>query len=178
MRTLGLALAVTLLWAGGAQARREQTYSYPFSRVWTAAVRMLRVDFESAITEKDKDSGYFLFNFADAGKIHPGSIEVVRIQNGNLESVRVVVQVPALPTYFEQMMLDRLARKLGQDYGQPPTPKTPPPTTGVSPEQSTTPGENDSSVREQTADGSTPQQAPKAEAKTERAKPAEGANAK
>jgi hypothetical protein len=76
------------------------------------------------------------------------------------------------------MLLDRLARKLGQDYGQPPTPKAPPPTTGLSPEQSTNPGENDSSVREQNSDGSTREPAPKAEVKTERAKPAEGASTK
>jgi hypothetical protein len=136
MRTLGLACAVLVLWVGGAEARREQTYPYPFSRVWTAAVRMLRVDFESPITEKDKDSGYFLFTFADASKLHPGSVEVIRVENGSVESVRVVVQVPALPSYVEQMLLDRLARKLGQDYGQPPTVKAPLPTTGAAPEAS------------------------------------------
>jgi hypothetical protein len=123
MRTLGLALAVVLLWAGGAQARREQTYAYPFSRVWTAAIRMLRVDFESPITEKDKDSGYFLFDFPDGSKSHAGSVELVRVQHAGVENVRVVLQVPALPSYVEQMLLDHLARKLGQDYGQPPAPK-------------------------------------------------------
>jgi hypothetical protein len=137
MRTLGLALAVVLLWVGGAQARREQTFAYPFSRVWTAAVRMLRVDFESPITEKDKDSGYFLFNFADSGKAHPGSVEVVRVQNGSSESVRVVIQVPALPSYVEQMLLDRLARKLGQDYGQPVVAK-PTPAPGATAEEGAT----------------------------------------
>jgi hypothetical protein len=117
--------------------------------VWTAAVRMLRVDFESSITEKDKDSGYFFFNFADANKLHPGSFEVISVRDslGN-ESVRVVAQVPALPSYVEQMLLDHLARKLGQDYGQPQQPKAPPPTTGAGPAEG---GRNDSStvVREQ-----------------------------
>lgn len=127
MRTLGLALVVVLLWAGGAQARREQTYAYPFSRVWTAAVRMLRVEFESTITEKDKDSGYFLFNFPDGGKSHPGSVEV--IAGEGREGVRVVMMLPALPSYVEQMLLDHLARKLGQDYGQPQTPKAAQPQT-------------------------------------------------
>ena len=88
---------------------------------------MLRVDFESPITEKDKDSGYFLFSYPDAGKQLPGSVEVIKVmQNGN-ESVRVVVQLAAMPSYVEQMMLDRLGRKLGQDYGQPPAPKPAPP---------------------------------------------------
>jgi hypothetical protein len=169
MRTLGLALIVVLLWAGGAQARREQTYPYPFSRVWTAAVRMLRVDFESPITEKDKDSGYFLFNFADSGKLRPGSIEVVRVQDGDIESVRVVVQVPALPNYVEQMLLDRLARKLGQDYGQPPAAKVATPTTGASAEQSPNAAGSDTTTRGQ---------APKAEPKTERSTQSESSHPK
>ena len=169
MRTLGLALIVVLLWAGGAQARREQTYPYPFSRVWTAAVRMLRVDFESPITEKDKDSGYFLFNFADSGKLRPGSIEVIRVQEGNVESVRVVVQVPALPNYVEQMLLDRLARKLGQDYGQPPVTQVATPTTGASsPEQSPAGAGANTTARDQPA---------KTEPKTERSQ-SDGARAK
>ena len=123
MRMLGLALAVLLLWVGGAQAKREQTYAYPFSRVWTAAVRMLRVDFESPITEKDKDSGYFLFDYPDSGKTIPGSVEVVKVVQNGVENVRVVISVSAMPTYVEQMMLDRLARKLGEDFGDPETAK-------------------------------------------------------
>jgi hypothetical protein len=149
MRTLGLALAVAFLFTGHAEARREQTYPYPFSRVWTAAVRMLRVDFESPITEKDKDSGYFLFTYPDAGKQLPGSVEVIKVfENGN-ESVRVVVKLPAMPTYVEQMMLDRLTRKLGQDYGQPPPQK---------PAPSNTPAQQGSGASAQ--DGSDAQHAP------------------
>jgi hypothetical protein len=125
MRTLGLALAVALLFTGRAEARREQTYPYPFSRVWTAAIRLLRVDFESPITEKDKDSGYFLFSYPDSGKQLPGSVEVIKVMDNGVESVRVVVQLPAMPSYVEQMMLDRLGRKLGQEYGQPQAPKPP-----------------------------------------------------
>ena len=126
MRMLGLAFAVLLLWAGGAQARREQAFSYPYSRVWTAAVRMMRVDFESPITEKDRESGYFLFDYPDAGKQYPGSVEVVRVLENGIETARVVVQVSALPTYVEQMMLDRLARKLNQEFGAPQVPKAVP----------------------------------------------------
>jgi hypothetical protein len=139
MRTLGFALAVVLFWAGGAQARREQSYPYQFSRVWTAAVRLVRVDFESTITEKDRDSGYFLFGFVDGAKSHPGSVEIVPVKNGAIESVRVIIQVPAMPSYVEQMLLDRLARKLSQDYGAPPAPKSETPTTGAAPAQPQSP---------------------------------------
>lgn len=125
MRLLCLAWAVVLLWAGGAQAKREQAYSYPYSRVWTAALRMLRVDFNSPITEKDRESGYFLFEYPDAGKSYSGSAEVVRVTEDGNETARVVFQMPGLPSYYEQMLLDRLTRKLEQDYGTPIEPKPP-----------------------------------------------------
>ena len=117
MRLLGLALAVVLLLAGRAEARRESSLRYPYSLVWTTAVRMVRVDYESAITEKDKDEGYFLFQFAHAGKEYPGSFEV--IPGDDVSDARVVVQIPAMPSYFEQMLIDRLERKLKQEHGAP-----------------------------------------------------------
>ena len=126
MRLLGLALFFLLALSGQAQARREQTYAYAFNRVWNTAVRLLRIDFTSAITEKDKDSGYFLFDFTDGSKQFPGSIEVIRLQESGPESVRVVVQIPALPSYVEQNLLDRLARKLSAEYGTPIGTKPPP----------------------------------------------------
>jgi hypothetical protein len=125
MRSLGLALAVVLLWAGGAQAKRDQSFAYPYSRVWTAALRMLRVDFNSPITEKDRESGYFLFDFAEGSKSYPGSVEIVRVTEGGIETARVAIQLPGLPGYYEQMLLDRLTRKLGQEYGAPAEPKPP-----------------------------------------------------
>jgi hypothetical protein len=117
MRLLGLALAVVLLLAGRAEARRESSLRYPYSLVWTTAVRMVRVDYSSPITEKDKEEGYFLFQFSHAGKEYPGSFEILR---GEEESdARVVVQIPAMPSYFEQMLIDKLERKLKQEYGSP-----------------------------------------------------------
>jgi hypothetical protein len=116
-----------LLWAGGAQAKREQSYRYPYSRVWSSALRMLRVDFESPIQEKDQESGYFLFECPDTGKVHPGSVELVRGTEAGVENVRVVITISALPTYVEQMLLDRLTRKLSQEFGDPtPLPKPEP----------------------------------------------------
>lgn len=122
MRLLGLALVFSLgssLNAGHALARREQTYAYAFTRVWTTAVRLLRIDFASPITEKDVESGYFLFDFVDGNKQHPGSIELIRLQESGGESVRVVLQIPALPSYVEQNLLERLGRKLSAEYGSP-----------------------------------------------------------
>jgi hypothetical protein len=108
-----------------ASARRETTVSYPFSRVWTAAVRLVRVDLECPVTEKDKDDGYFFFEYTDHGKKFPGSVELVSIQESGVDQVRVIVKVPAMPAYVEAMILDKLSRKLEQEFGPPKAPQPP-----------------------------------------------------
>ena len=114
---LALTCATLLAGVSGAQARREQAFRYPYTRVWETAVRLLRVDLESPIGEKNRDDGYFLFEFPYNGKPTPGSVEVVRVNDG---AVRVVIQVPAMPSYVEQMILDKLTKKLSSEYGAPP----------------------------------------------------------
>ena len=44
-------------------------------------------------------------------------------------TVHVVVQIPQMPTYHEQVLVDKLSRKLRNDYGDPPkrTPRPAPP---------------------------------------------------
>lgn len=106
-----------------AHARREVTFNYPYSRVWTTAVRLMRVDFEAQITEKDKDDGYFLFEFPDRGKSFAGSMELIashKDHKDDAETVRVVLTIQALPTYVESMLMERLAKKLLQEFGPPP----------------------------------------------------------
>jgi hypothetical protein len=132
---VGLLLAVCLS-AQPAYARREATFNYPYSRVWTTAVRLMRVDFESQITEKDKDDGYFLFEFPERGKNYAGSVELIASHKDDVESVRVVLTIQALPTYVENMLMDRLSRKLAQEFGPPAErkpekrPPAPPPDNG------------------------------------------------
>lgn len=118
MRWLALACIVLSLAgpAGTALARRESRLRYPYSLVWTTAVRMVRVDYASPITEKDRDEGYFLFAFVHDGKEYPGSFEVIEDSE---DGARVVVQIPAMPSYVEQMLIDKLERKLARDHGAP-----------------------------------------------------------
>ncbi|HKP55569.1 MAG TPA: hypothetical protein VJV78_02550 [Polyangiales bacterium] len=105
-----------------ASARREATFSYSISRVWTAAVRLIRVDLECPVTEKDKEDGYFFFEYSDRGKKYPGSVELVNMQDSGGDQVRVIVTVAAMPAYVEGMILDRLNRKLEQEFGPPKAP--------------------------------------------------------
>lgn len=111
--------AALVVGASPALARKEQTFTYPYTRVWEAAVRLVRVDFASPISERNRDDGYFLFEFTHDEDRYPGSVEVVRVGE---TGVRVVIQIPGLPSYVERMLLDRLEKKLVADYGEPPVP--------------------------------------------------------
>ena len=100
---------------------------YSFEQTFGTALRLLRVDLGCKITEKDVDGGYVLFDYTstESGKrVHRGSIEVVRGKEG----AHVSVQLPTLPRYHEQMIVDALARKLLAEHGEPPSrEKAPPP---------------------------------------------------
>ncbi|APR87105.1 hypothetical protein A7982_12454 [Minicystis rosea] len=101
---------------------------YSFEQTYGTALRLVRVDLGCKVTEKDMDSGYLLFEYTslESGKrAHRGSIEVVR----NRQGTHVAVQLPSLPRYHEQMIVDALARKLISEHGEPPRnkPASPPP---------------------------------------------------
>lgn len=154
MRTLMIALALCLL-PVGAQARQKGEVSYPFSSVWTTMVRLVRVDLGCEITEKDKDEGYVIFDYDDSGRKVPGTIELVRSKRGTLETVSLVVQIPAMPSYVERMVIDRLERKLREEFGVPrqPAPATPPPSTEPrpAPEEQAEPGSQSAPQQERGA---------------------------
>ena len=109
------------LGAPGAQARKQGDFAYPTSLVWTAAVRLMRVDFSSPIREKDREEGYFIFDYEQGGRVHVGSVEVLPARTREGSVARVVIKVAGLPSYVEAMMLSRLERKLAKEYGPPRT---------------------------------------------------------
>jgi hypothetical protein len=117
-----LAVASAVFVARDARARATWDSPYGFDRTWTATVRFVRVDLGLKITEKDDGSGYLLFDYvsSESGqKPSSGSVEVVR-GSSPAEPVRVVVQLPKMPHYHEQTMVDGLQRKLRAEYGEPP----------------------------------------------------------
>ena len=103
-----------------AQARSSSLLAYPQADIWPTAVRFLRIDRGAAIREKDAESGYVLFDLPEGGKTFKGSMELVRVVDGEgRESTRVVVTIPDLPRHFEGVMLDKLASKVRDEYGSP-----------------------------------------------------------
>lgn len=113
---LGIAAA-----AWPADAKGSYDSQYGFERTWNAGLRLVRVDLALKVTEKDEANGYLLFDYRSpesGAKPCPGSMEFIRSKDDG--AVRVVVQIPQMPGYHEQVMVDALARKLRAEYGEPP----------------------------------------------------------
>ena len=146
VRRLASALALALVLAGiasGARARRQTEYRYPFDRVWNTALRMVRVDMRLPVTDRDQEAGYLLFDYMDHGKRYPGSLELVKGERDQRPTVTAVAQVQGMPSYVEQMILDKLATKLKNELGDPLEPVKPPPEKPKEPEQKPPPVEGE-----------------------------------
>lgn len=107
-------------------AKTSRDSPYSFEQTWNSAVRLLRVDLGYKIDEKDERNGYLLFEYEDKGVKGGGSIEMFR---GD-KAVRIVCQLPKFPSYHEIVILDRLEKKLREEYGPPPEKPKPPPDAG------------------------------------------------
>lgn len=129
-----LLFALVLAVPAVASARVTNEYVYEWPQVWQATVRLVRVDLGFPVSDRDEDTGYLLFDYRDGSRTYPGSVELVRVtaQDGS-ERVRVAVQVPSMPSYVERMIVDRLTRKLREDFGEPPRPRRPEPTPPAAP---------------------------------------------
>src|SRR5262245_43056650 len=121
-------IGATLAPAAPASARVTEQYAYSYDQLWRSAVRLIAVDFRFRITDRDPEIGYLLFQYREQGRDYDGSLELVRTRDRRgQDQVRIALQIQAMPTYVERMMIDRLSRKLGEDYGAPPPPPRPAP---------------------------------------------------
>jgi hypothetical protein len=123
-----LVAAAIALSSTGANARSTYESPYGYGRTWNAALRLVRVDNGWKITEKDEASGYLLFEYhsPESPKGTPGSIELVKNRDGETP-VNVLAQLPQMPQYHEQVLLDSLAAKMRREYGDPPQRRDPGP---------------------------------------------------
>ncbi len=93
------------------QAKKTEDYRHSYDQVWRAAVRLIRVDQGYPIRDRDESIGYLLFDYRDDGRKYPGSVELIRIKDQGGGSVRAIIQIPAMPSYIERMLLDKLEKK-------------------------------------------------------------------
>lgn len=126
MRCKEIVLAsVTLgvLAASSSFASTKKNTQYSFKQVWRTTVRYLRVDAKIDILEKDADAGYVLFEMKDNDRRYEGSVEIVdRTKDGQQNDVRIVLDIKNRPEYVESMMTNKIASKLREEYGLPPSP--------------------------------------------------------
>jgi hypothetical protein len=122
----GLAVAAAIAaTAPVADARANYESPYGYDRTWNAAMRLVRVDNGWKVNEKEESSGYILFDYRSpesSTKVTPGSIEIVKVPGTN-GAVSVLVQLPQMPHYHEQVLLDSLTSKMRREYGDPPVRK-------------------------------------------------------
>jgi hypothetical protein len=120
------AAAVAVLAATSADAKTTFDSQYTLAQTYNAALRLVRVDLGLTVTEKDPTVAYVLFDYKSAesgARAVSGSIQM--LDTGR--TVKVVVQLGQMPRYHEQVVSDALARKLRDEYGDPPSrPKEPP----------------------------------------------------
>ncbi len=128
---ISLALfAASMFWlalsrAPDANASSNYESPYTYEQTFGTMLRLVRVDLGLKIVEKDKDLGYILFEYTspEAGnRITNGSAELIAAKGG----VQVAVQLPQMPRYHEQMIVDQLAKKLEAEHGAPPAKKPEP----------------------------------------------------
>jgi hypothetical protein len=129
------ALALLALVAAIAHADTARSVSYPYDRVWPAAIRFLRVDLKLKIIEKDADAGYVLFELVDDGKSFQGSLQLSRAKDPDRrEATRLALKIAGRPSYVEDELLLKLERKLKEELGDPaPAPPAPTPAPPAAP---------------------------------------------
>lgn len=128
-------------------ARKQREYPYAFVQVWNAALRLVRVELRCPVTDRDPEGGYVLFEYESSGKHYPASIELVAQTGDPQAATLAIVQVKGMPSYVEQMLLDRLDKKLLSEFGPPAKPKKPEPAPPSAP-----PAESDAGVAEPSQD--------------------------
>lgn len=111
------ALAPTTL----ADARVDGGSSYSKAQTYSGALRYVRVDLGYEVVEKDPDAAYLIFKYAAPGgsknSAVTGTLEVIEASGGG---VRLFVNLPRMPEYYERVFRDGLLKKLKDEYGAPP----------------------------------------------------------
>ena len=118
---LVIVAALVMTATSNAEAKTDRDLTYRSSQIWRSAVRFLRVDQNFKVLEKDKDAGYLLFEYANAGKMYSASMEMIPLVKNEKHYVRASIKIEAMPSYVEVVLIDSFVRKLKEEYGvQPP----------------------------------------------------------
>ncbi len=123
-RLLGLTTAVLFAIAAVSVtrptlARVSVETGYTKTQLYHAALRYLRVELGYEVLEKDAEAAYLIFRYeppSHGKNPSTGSIEIVDAQP---DETTLIVRLPKLPAYHEQVLRDGLLKKLRDEYGPP-----------------------------------------------------------
>lgn len=108
-----------------ARAKSEKTVGYTYAQVWSAAIRLIRVDRGYPVKDKDRDNGFILFVYPGTGAVKEcgGSLEIFPIvDDEGFNKIQVKLSIAQQPSYIEVHLLDSLEQKLREELGAPPPP--------------------------------------------------------
>ena len=106
----------------------QREISYPMEFVWPTAIRYLKVDRQYEVSEKDRDSGYVLFNFPHGSTSGTGSLEMLETTDvSGRKAVRLMVSTSNGPAHLPHTLAEGILAKLRAERGQPapPPPSSP-----------------------------------------------------
>jgi len=116
-----LAVLAALSTVAVAHARVDGASGYTKAQTYSGALRYLRVDLGYDVVEKDPDAAYLIFKYTAPGggknSAVTGTLEVIEATAGG---VRLFVNLPRMPEYYERVFRDGLMKKLKDEYGAPP----------------------------------------------------------
>ncbi len=107
-----------------AYARSQMDSPYNYRQTFGSALRMVKVDLGLEVTEVNAEWGYLMFEYVspDSGpRKNHASIQFVESESNG--TVQVAVQVPQMPSYHEELILEKLKHKLEEEHGAPPEKK-------------------------------------------------------
>ena len=99
-------------------AKTREGIKVEYSTLWSAAVRLIRVDKNFEIIDKDKETGYILFRYQGLN-IKPcrSSIEIMADKGKREKEERFIIQVsvPGASSIEERMLISDLKKKLREE---------------------------------------------------------------
>jgi hypothetical protein len=110
-----------VLGSSAAEARAVHDSPYTYEQTFGTTLRLVKVDLGLEITETDPEWGFLLFVYTSAesgDRKNRGSFTLVRGEH----KVQVALQLPEMPGYHEQVIMNKLRRKLEEEHGAPPKP--------------------------------------------------------
>lgn len=114
-------LICAALFADVALAKTSHDSPYTYQQTFGTALRLLKVDLGHEVTELNADWGYILFVYVDSESGDRKNRGAITFVKGETE-VTVSVEIPEMPSYHEQLLLQKLKYKLVTEHGEPPRP--------------------------------------------------------